>query len=329
MKLEEIKSVITQRLKEIKKMSLEYSEASDYDNLQGIIKKTIVAVAEAEHASDIESLAVYLEAIEDSYNGCRAEITGEASEEQLFCFDFELDEETSEVDTAPNPDVEIDDCVPKNIKTRIVEIEDYYDRTVDRCSFFTKFKLKSLRKKSIEAVNSARSDLELLDATRTYRREFKQFTDKLNRADAYSSAKKQYDEKTAGSNGKRANMLRIFVGFFALIGGAVYGFVVGWTNFPVWAISIMGFGISYLLIAMLYLATESRRGPKTKRRVAFSRIVLAVLFFIASIIAGAVLEPFGILPMLLATLPFTAGGVCVYGFYRLRLFFMTNKIAGK
>ena len=60
MKLEEIKSVITQRLKEIKKMASEYSDSSEYDNLQGIIKKAIVAIAETEKAEDVESITVYL-----------------------------------------------------------------------------------------------------------------------------------------------------------------------------------------------------------------------------------------------------------------------------
>ena len=329
MKLEEIKSVITQRLKEIKKMASEYSDSSEYDNLQGIIKKAIVAIAETEKAEDVESITVYLEAIEDCYNSCRAEITGQASEEQLFCFDFELDEDASEAAASRQKSREADDFEPKNIKARIIEIEDYYDRTVDRCSFFAKFKLKSLRKKSIAAINGAQNDLELLEVTRGYRREFKQFTAGLDRADAFLAAKKQYDEKTVSSSGKRMNILRILAGFIALIGGAVYGFILGWTSFPVWAIAIMGFGVSYLLISMIYLSTESRKGPKTKRRVAFARMVLAVLFFIASLIVGNVLESFDFLHMLVATLPFTAGGVCVYAFYRIKLLFITTKISRK
>ena len=90
MKLEEIKSAIIKKLKDIKKISLEYADGSDYDNLQEMIKKTIVVVTEVENVSDIESISIYLETIEDYYNKCRGEVLCQDSKEQLFDFDFDL-----------------------------------------------------------------------------------------------------------------------------------------------------------------------------------------------------------------------------------------------
>ena len=328
MKLEEIKSVIIKRLNEIKKMSSEYSDGSDYDNLQDMIKKTIVAVTEVESAAEIESIAIYLEAIEDYYNKCKSEIIGSDSDEQLFDFSFEIDDEDTACDPKDSPDEE-DEYDPQDIRSKVLEIEDNYDRIVDRCPFLEKSKLKSLRRKSIEAVRSAKTEIELIEATRAYKRDFKNFTTRLERIEAYNKAKLNYDEKNSGSSGKNANILRLLFGFGGLIGGAAYGFVEGWSTLPKWPIAIMGAGISFVLLALMYLAADSRRSAKTKRRMAFLRIVLAAIFLIGSIIAGIILSDFGILVMLAATFPFTLGGAWAYGFYRIKLYFLTQKVLKK
>ena len=65
MTLEQIKNEITERIKEVRDSSSDFSGCSSYDDLQKLFTKTIGRVALCESARDLESIDSLLSAIEE------------------------------------------------------------------------------------------------------------------------------------------------------------------------------------------------------------------------------------------------------------------------
>ena len=324
MNLEQIKHEIIKKLTQLRKDSKKFTDTKNYNELQQIITKSIVAVTECDTAQELENIDVYLESIEFYYNSCVEESTGEPSEEELFDFNFELEEENEEEEIVSKKK-------DNNLKSLITEIEDFYDSTLTRCSKNSQRKsLKSLKEEALDSVRQASSELELLNATRNFRRAFKEFTAKLSKSEANAQAKLQFDEKITKKNSKKMNILRMLLAFAALIGGAIYGFILDWTTLPEWPMAIMGFGVSCLLLCIIYVMADSAKKSTAKRRLAFARLILAALFLTASIVIAIVFSKYiGMLASLTATLPFTVGGVFAYVIYRLKLKHVAKKIPTK
>ena len=104
MTLDAIKNEISARLREVRASSSEFNASENYHDLQKLITKTIGKVELCETAEELENLDGPLTTVEELYNACVAEETGEPSNESLFDFDFELDGEESESDEPPEED---------------------------------------------------------------------------------------------------------------------------------------------------------------------------------------------------------------------------------
>ena len=93
MNIEQIKSEIAGKLRRVQEDSKELANTQNYDELQKIITKSVVAVADCKTATDIENFEAYLESIEFYYNSCLEEKFEDHSYKELFDFNFELEEE--------------------------------------------------------------------------------------------------------------------------------------------------------------------------------------------------------------------------------------------
>ena len=61
MNIAQIKTEITQKLRRVREDSKEFSDTQNYDELQRIITKSIVALADCDTVADIENFELYLE----------------------------------------------------------------------------------------------------------------------------------------------------------------------------------------------------------------------------------------------------------------------------
>ncbi len=276
MTLDAIKNEIKARLREVRADSSEFNASENYHDLQKLITKTIGKVELCETAEELESIDGLLTTIEELYNACVSEESGEPSNESLFDFDFELDDEESETDE-PSEKLEEKD------------LEEYKD-----------------------------SDDKYI------KREEKKAVKKQHKTELYISAKEAFDEKSPPSVMKKPNIARLCVGLVALISGVLVGLITAyqWWPFEWWAWSIIGVGVSYLLIALIYAIVIAVGHDSASREMSFTRLILAGVAMIVSLILGIVFEfELTLVGAYIATIPFTVCGVSVFVIYRIRLFF--------
>lgn len=399
MTLEAIKREISLRLREIRDESDEFSDALAYHELQQLITKTISRVALCESAADLEAIDDLLAVIEDCWNSCKSETTGQESDEGLFEFNFELDvtdepvkkPRNSRVEDIPIPDDDEEDEKPKKASKKskakveddeedddeeedseeydeedeeyeeddedeeceddeendreesapaldfsreLEEFDKSFEKIYPECNNSEKNKLKALREEAFDSVNNA-PDKETLTATvYSYRRRFKKFAASVRKRKLYHSAKQAYDEKHPAESMTKPNVARIVIGCATLLSGITYGIIdaimfsrPGWP-WNEWAWAMIGFGLSYLLVAGIYaLAISVSVTPRIARRLSFYRVIIAVLSVIGALILGLSVKTFGVLCAFVATLPLTLFGAVNYLFYRLRLAAIAQKIA--
>ena len=116
MTLEQIKNEITASLKEVREASRDFSSCESYNDLQSLFKKAIGRVALSESSEDLESVGDLLMAIEELYNDCSSEISGEIANTELFSFDFELDADECEEEISDESiNDEENDTVPERL----------------------------------------------------------------------------------------------------------------------------------------------------------------------------------------------------------------------
>lgn len=274
--LDAIKNEITARLREVRAESSDFNATENYRDLQKLITKAIGKVELCENADELESIDGILSAIEELYNACMAEETGEISDETLFEFAFELDDS----DEDNEEDLEDEDSEEEDGK----------------------------QKKSVKAKE-------------------KKIEKKQTKSDLYCAAKESFDEKYPTSVMKKPNIARLCVGLVALISGTLSGLITAqWWPFDWWAWSIIGVGVSYLILAAVYSIVIAVGNGSATRRMSFTRLILAVVAAIASLILGIVFEfELTLVGAYIATLPFTVFGLFTYLIYRTRLFFIACK----
>lgn len=339
MTLDAIKHEISDELRHIKSEAADLSDAELYPEFQKLIARAVSRVALCESASDLERLNDLFDAIEDTYNACRAEITGATDEVALFDLDFELDESTEPDDDCDRDDSEEseedeedgeddggddgDDAISpeheREIAACVAEIEEFYKKNHSKGGLSERNQLKALRTRALDRVETTRTTPQLTDAVIAYRKSFAKYEKRLARYDRFQAAKPAFD-KDHKLNGK-LNFVRLAAGILATVGGVVYGLV----SDPQWdslSIAVTCFGGIYLLLSALYAivcAAAKGRSTAVYRRMAFARLILAALALIAAITVGAILPDFGILCSLLASLPLTLFGIAVYLLCRIKL----------
>lgn len=360
MTFDQIKSEITARLREVRSESGDLSGAEMYPDLQKLITRAISRVALCDTAADLDRLNDLLEAIEDTYNSCRTDVSGEESNETLFDFNFELesegdndgpsDEEGSE---EPEPDDdgadaeeeeesedagETEEAPParsekqeREIAACVAEIEEFYKAHYSKGGIAEKNRLKAIRTRALDRVESTNTPVELTDAVIEYRKNFDRYKKSLEAYDRREDAKPSFDSKH--NLNTKLNFARLFAGILAAVAGVVAGAVSReWLGFP---LAAMIFGGTYLLLGGVYaiIITKSLDAA-AYRNTAFARLIIAVIAVIGSVILGITLpasEGFGFGYAFLSTLPLTLGGIGVYIICRLQLsiFVAKNRKAKK
>lgn len=287
MTLDAIKNEITARLREVRADSSQFNLSENSQDLQKLITKAIGKVELCETAEDLESIDGILTTIEELYNACFSEESGDPSAESLFEFEFELDEE--ETEDGEDEEYEEDE----------VNTEDY-----------------------VKPEKSSRSN------DNAVRRSERKADKKLTKAELYESAKENFDEKCPPSVMKKPNLARLCVGLVALISGVISGLITAqWWPFEWWSWSIIGVGISYLLIALIYAIVIAVGHRSATRRMSFTRLILAGVAVIVSLVLGVIFEFDITIPgAYLATVPFTVCGAFSYVIYRIRIFFIACKL---
>ncbi len=292
MTLEQIKNEITASLKDVRESSREFSSCESYDDLQSLFKKAIGRVALCESAEEIEAISDLLMAIEELYNDCNSEFLDQPSEIELFSFDFDLDDE---------PEEETDD-EEKASKEEEEESDDAEEK---------KSQKKPADKKKSESKKKEDSD------------------ERVSNQRDYADAKSAFDKKYPVSKLRKPNITRLCVGCIALLSGIGFGLVDAlWWPWEWYAWTMIGFGVSYLLLCAIYAIAISGKSKKAVRSMAVTRLVLAFVMIVASLILGLAL-PYDLTVggAYIATIPFTVFGMLTYFIYRIRLS-LSNK-AGK
>lgn len=348
MTLAEIKREINLRLREVKADAAEYIGTTSFATLQNLIVKAIERAEKCNSASELEAIDNLLGVIEDCYNDCRMEIDGEARPIALFDFNFELDaeetvnndpdegsdpeEESSEIEKASEGEEEItsDPEATIDVSRELAEIEDNYEKLSNVCGFINKTKLRSLRKKAISEIRSAKENAELVTAVYNIRRKFKSFEKRIEKKKRYNEAKPVYDEQHVTQKLKKPNIARLIFGIITAVGGAAYGlFEARWWPWDNIAYGIAGIGVSYMILSLIYAAaissSVSKNSKGTTRRLCVMRFVLAIIFAVICLPAGLVFDNIGLGTFYLATIPFTLCGVIVYLLYRLKLTVLVHK----
>ncbi len=282
MTLDAIKNEIKARLREVRADSSEFNVSQNYQDLQKLISKTIGKVELCENAEELEALDGPLTTIEELYNACVAEESGEPSNESLFDFDFELDDAEAEADEPLEEEEEEEDL-------------DEHEKSDNKHT-------------KREAKNTVEKDT----------------VKKQGKAQLYTSAKKEFDKKYPPSVMKKPNLTRLCVGLIALVSGILSGLITAqWWPFEWWAWSIIGLGVSYLIITVIYAIVISVGKSAATRQMSFTRLILAGVAVIVSLVLGIVFEfELTLVGAYIATLPFTAFGIFTYLIYRIRLFFI-------
>lgn len=346
MTLAEIKREINLRLREVKADAAEYVGCASYTTLQNLIVKAIERAEKCNSASELEAIDNLLGVIEDCYNDCRAENDSNSQPVSLFDFQFELDVEEKSDDDSDNDsereheyedveksrenknDIEIDESPSIDLSKELAEIESSYERLCGECnSFISKMKLRSLRKKAISDIRSAKESAELVTATYKIRRKFKRFEKRIEKEKRYNAAKPVYDEQQITQKLKKANVVRLIFGIITVVGGAAYGlFDARWWPWDNIAYGIAGIGVSYMILSLIYAAAISKSISKgTARRLCVMRFVLAIIFALICLPAGLVFDNIGLGTFYLATIPFTLCGTVIYLAYRLKLTVLVHK----
>ena len=109
MTLDAIKNEITARLREVRADSCEFNASENYNDLQKLITKAIGKTDLCETADDLEAIDGMLTTIEELYNACVAEESGEVSNEILFDFQFELDSDEESLEENQEPEEQEDE----------------------------------------------------------------------------------------------------------------------------------------------------------------------------------------------------------------------------
>lgn len=263
MTLEAIKREITERLREVREDSEEFSGSSAYPELQKLITKAISRVTLCETAADLEATDDLLAVIEECWNSCKTEITGQESEEGLFEFNFELDvskpakksksqgaedvpipeddeeevgeeeaeyEEEYDEDESENEYEEEEEAkegkkAPLDVSREVEEFERAYETLSGECNKLEKSKLKSIKKDAVEAVKSAPDKATLVSTVYSYRRMFKKFATSVEKRKRYQTAKHTFDEAHPAESMTKPNIARVAVGCVALLSGVSYGLI--------------------------------------------------------------------------------------------------------
>lgn len=348
MTFEQIKSEISARLREVRSEAEELSGAEMYPDLQRLIARAISRVALCDTAADLDRLNDLLEAIEDTYNSCRTEVSGEESNEALFDFDFELesgydndgssdeeaDEEPESADDnafseeeAESEDTDDTEETPparsekqeREISACIAEIEEFYKAHYSKGGIAEKNRLKAIRTRALDRVETAGSPVELTDAVIEYRKNFDRYKKSLAAYDRREDAKPSFDSKH--NLNTKLNFARLFAGILVAVAGAVAGAVSReWFGFP---LAAMIFGGAYLILSGVYaIIIKNSLDTAAYRNTAFARLIIALIAVIGSVVLGIVLpgsEGFGFGYAFLSTLPLTLGGIGVYIICRLQL----------
>lgn len=348
MTFEQIKNEISARLREVRTEADDFRDAEMYPDLKKLIAKAISRVALCDTAAELDSLNDLLEAIEDTYNSCKTEITGEDTDDSLFDFDFELEPEddgkaqTAETDESEEPEEEsgaeadsvteeeeapeAPEEAPQYFENRdrevaacIAEIEEFYKAHYSKGGIPEKNRLKAIRTRALDRVESANTPFELTDAVIEYRKNFGKYEKSLDKYDRRESAKPSFDR--GHELNKNLNFARLFGGILALVAGIVAGLVSReWIGFPLAAVI---FGGSYLVLCGVYAIVISKSlDSAAYRNMAFARLILAAVAIVGSLGLGIALptsEGFGLGYSFGATLPLTLGGLAVYVVCRLQL----------
>ncbi len=343
MTLDAIKHEISDELRRVRSEAADLSDAELYPELQKLIARAVSRVALCESATDLERLNDLFNAIEDTYNSCRAEITGATDEIALFDLDFELDGDNDgsdadfghdgNEDEPEDEEDEADDCDEetdgedegispeheREIAACVAEIEEFYKKNHSKGGLSERNRLKALRSRALDRVEATRTTPQLTDAVIAYRKSFAKYEKSLASYDRFQAAKPAFDKDHKLSG--KLNFVRLAAGILATVGGVVYGLV----SDPQWdslSIAVTCFGGIYILMSALYAilsAATKKRCTSVYRSTAFARLILAAVALTASITVGIVFPDFGIPYALLASSPLTLLGIAVYLLCRIKL----------
>lgn len=289
MTLDAIKSEITSKLRELQNDSGAYSESTSYPDLNKLIVKAIGKIALCESAQELMELDELFAVIEDCYNLCVTEATGHDSNEEIFDFSFELDDEdgecpddtddeASEASEASEADIQYDEAndaeepspIPKpDIKRQIAEVEACFDKLEHKGNRKHDKILGRIYDRAVYMLEAAESKSELSDATEDYRDSFKALSEKIDRYNKLEAAKQIYDDihppKALGSG----NKLRFAVGAIALLSGIGYGIAKAviensgniflWDG-PIYCIAAAG--LIYIILSAVYVLASKEKKPR-------------------------------------------------------------------
>ena len=329
MTLEQIKNEITERIKEVRDSSSDLSGCASYNDLQKLFKKAIGRVALCESAEDLEAIDGLLSAIEELYNDCNSEATGETSEEVIFDFDFELDSEDTEQNNGQNEaDSYKEESEPIDLEEYVKELEAQRSKYGKDLPFSDKLKLRSIYKNSLKKLNAAQNEDELQATRKYYLNAFKRFEKRLERKKLYKEAKVTFDGTYHADAMKKPTVVRACVGCIVALSGAGFGLINARPWPWIWqAWAIVGVGVSYLLISALYAIAISAYGKTAVRRINVTRGILAAIMLVISLILGLVWSTgLTLAGAYIATVPFTFCGAIAYLIYRVKLCAIASKI---
>lgn len=329
MTLENIKSEIITRLREIDRDADDYSTSPTYPDLKKLIARAISAITLCESAEDIEATNDLFTDIENQYNLCKTDVLGHECQDSLFEFDFELDDENDESDIDEDDESDEDelDFPIRDIKKYIDEAEAYFDDLDGEGSKLHDAQLDTIYNRAVADLESARDETELKIAVRRYRKRFKKLKSNIDYYNKLQEAKPVYDSYHTVDRLKLPNIIRLIVGGVAFLGAASYGIVTSRDiGAPVyeWDGIIYGIasaGLIYLIMSLVYAIIAAKSyNTATVRHLAFVRLVFVPIALVASLIFALLFtDTLGFGGAFIATLPLTVGGTCIYIKYRLGL----------
>ncbi len=238
--------------------------------------------------------------------------------------DYDEDDEASQDD---EPDEPLNE--PKrrfDISIDMKNIEEWYDRLEGKGSRLHDSKIKMLFNRSVSELEGASDRAALATARSNYHKRFKKLDKSIKRYNDMCDAKPYFDSTHRAESLKKPNTARVVVGCVALLTAIGYGVITAVSDnqpilaLPVWVFGLFGFGLSYLLLGLLYAVVgKASRSISVVRRLSVARLFLAALAVIGALILGMTVPQVAPLGAFIATLPFTLGGLGVYALYRMKL----------
>ncbi len=323
MTIDAIKSEIAKRLREVRSDSLEFADSEHFSDLRRLTADALGDVSAAMTVEELEEIDGLLVKIEKCWNLCKEETLGEGSDDVLFDFDFELDDDESQDD---EPEKSDEPSEPRqDISSDVKKLESLFDKLDGTGGKFNDLRLRSLFKRSVSELERANDRPALSIARNRYIRRFEKLDSSIRRRNDNIAAKPDFDAKHPPVSLRVPNVARLVFGTVVFVTAAVYGIITATSNqnsfylWDEWVYGVAGAGLVYLVLGLIYQLVSCVKSNTAVRRMSFFRLLLSPLALSGAIALGSFLPQLGLLGSLIAASPLMLGGIGVYIAYRLKL----------